>query len=137
MAKSVNVTTTQAPATDSSFSEQKVNSNSGPTPVLPPNVSLETNAVQPTKVQDAAIWAPMGKFEEDLKVALKDFIDTTMEGVKYPPNFRGRTKVMEFFFSGTATKSIRPSEVGHFRVLFSYPPNISNQNSINNTTSTQ
>lgn len=122
---SINITTTQAPGTDPSFSEQKVNSNTGPTPVMPPNTSLETNAVQPVKVQDAAIWVPMTQFEDDLKGALKAFIDTTKEGVKYAPNFKGRTKIMEFFFSGTATKSVRPSEVGYFRLIFSYPPNIS------------
>jgi len=133
----VNITTTQAPASDSSFSEQQINSNTGPTPVLPPNTSLENNAVQPIKSQDAAVWTPMTQFEDGLKTALKDFVDTTMEGVKYAQDFRGRTKIMNFYFTGTATKSIKPSEIGTFRIIFSYPPNIASQNTTVTNTSTQ
>jgi hypothetical protein len=135
MAKiAANITTTQAPQTDTSFSEQKVNVSSGPVSVLPPDVSLETHAVQPGAPKSAAVWVPMTKFEDDLKSALKNFIDTTMEGVKYPQNFRGRTKAIDFFFSGTATKSIKPSEIGHFRLVFSYPANITSTTTNTNTT---
>jgi len=120
----VNITDSQTPATDSSFSEQKANVSIGPTAVLPPNTSLESNAVQPVKVQDAAIWKPMTKFDDGLKQALIGFTDTTKEGVKASQSFKGRTKILDFFFDGTATKSVRPSEIGHFRLIFSYPPNI-------------
>lgn len=131
--KTVNITTDQSPSTDSSFAEQKANANLGPTPVLSPQTSLETNAIQPTSVQNAAIWTPMTTFEDGLKTALIDFIDTTKEGVKFNKNFKGRSKILDFFFSGTATKSIKPSEIGHFRLVLKYPPNIVNQNStINN-----
>ena len=137
MAKNVvDITSTQTPATDTSFSEQKINANSGPTPVLPPGVSLESNGVQPTKPKSAAIWSPIEKFDDSLKAALIDFVDTTMEGVKYPKDFRGRTKAIDFFFYGTATKSIRPAEVGHFRLVFGYPPNITNVNNTINETAT-
>jgi len=130
MAKTtLDITTTQTPATASDFSEQQVNSLSGPEPVLSPNVSLEANAIQPVNPQNAAIWVPMTKFEEGLKTALIDFIDTTMEGVKYNKNFNGRAKEIDFFFYGTSTKSVRPSEIGHFKLIFSYPPNIINQTS--------
>lgn len=129
MAKTtVDITTTKTPATDSRFSEQKVNSQTGPVPVLQPNVSLEANAVQPLNPKNAAIWNPMTTFEDDLKTALVDFIDTTMEGVKYNKDFNGRSKQIDFFFNGIATKSVRPSEIGHFTLKFSYPPNIINQN---------
>ena len=125
MAKAVvNITDSQSPATDSKFSEQQANTSIGPTAVLAPNTSLETNAVQPVKVQDAAIWKPMAKFDDGLKQALIAFTDTTKEGVKIRPSFNGRTKILDFFFSGTATKSVRPSEIGHFRLMFSYPPNV-------------
>lgn len=129
MAKTnVDITTTQTPATDTSFSEQPVNSHSGPTIVLPPNVSLEAHAIQPSNPVNAAIWTPMTKFEEDLKSALINFIDTTMEGVKYNKDFSGRKKEIDFFYYGTSTKSVKPSEIGHFKLEFSYPPNIINQN---------
>ena len=132
--KTVNITTEQSPVTDSKFSEQKANANLGPEPVLSSNVSLEKNALQPVVLQNAAIWNPMTAFEEDLKTALVDFIDTTKEGVKFNKNFRGRAKILDFFFTGTATKSVRPAEVGHFRLVLSYPPNIINQNTtINNS----
>jgi len=125
MAKSVvNITDSQTPAIDSAFSEQKANVSIGPTAVLPPNTSLESNAVQPVKVQDAAIWKPMAKFDDGLKQALINFTDTTKEGVKVSQSFKGRAKILDFFFDGTATKSVRPSEIGHFRLIFSYPPNI-------------
>lgn len=120
----INITNSQSPAQDSLFSEQKANVSIGPTPVLPPNTSLETNAVQPVKVQDAAMWNPMTKFDDGLKQALIAFTDTTKEGVKVAQSFKGRTKILDFFFSGTATKSVRPSEIGHFRLIFTYPPNI-------------
>ncbi len=130
MAKlNVDITTTKTPATDTKFSEQKVNSNSGPVPVLPLNVSLESNAIQPVKPQNAAVWVPLTTFEDDLKTALIDFIDTTMEGVKYNKDFTGRSKQIDFFYYGTSTKSVKPSEIGHFQLVFSYPPNITNQNS--------
>jgi|ERR1035437_8001800 hypothetical protein len=128
MAKAVvNITNTQSPATDALFSEQQANTNIGPTPVLPPNASLENNAVQPSTVKDAAIWNPMAKFDDGLKQALVDFTNTTHEGVKSSISFKGRQKILDFFFSGTATKSVRPSEIGHFRVIFSYPANINVQ----------
>jgi len=128
MAKAiVNITDSQSPQTDSTFSEQKANTSIGPTAVLPPNTSLETNAVQPVTVQDAAIWKPMAKFDDGLKQALIGFVDTTKEGVRVSQSFKGRTKILDFFFNGTATKSVRPSEIGHFRLMFSYPPNVNVQ----------
>lgn len=132
--KILNITTKKTPALDTKFAEQLINSNSGPTPVLPPNVSLEANAVQPEVPKDAAIWNHLPAFDEGLKTALIDFIDTTMEGVKYNKSFSGRAKIIDFFFYGTSTKSIKPSEIGHFQLKFSYPPNIVNQNSKINTT---
>jgi len=127
MAAVINITDSQSPSQDSKFSEQKANTSIGPTAVLAPNTSLETNAVQPTKVQDAAIWKPMAKFDDGLKLALVGFTDTTKEGVRVSQSFRGRTKILDFFFNGTATKSVRPSEIGHFRLMFSYPPNVNVQ----------
>lgn len=137
MAKlNVDITTTKTPATDANFSEQKINSNSGPTPLLKPGISLEANAIQPVKPQAAAVWVPMTTFEEGLKTALINFIDTTMEGVKYNKNFSGRSKQIDFFYYGTSTKSIRPSEIGHFKLVFSYPPNITSQSSTINEVAT-
>ena len=134
MAKTVvNITDTQSPQTDSTFSEQKANASIGPVSVLPPNTSLETNAVQPVTVKDAAIWKPMAKFDDDLKKALVGFIDTTKEGVRVSQSFKGRTKILDFFFNGTATKSVRPSEIGHFRLIFSYPPNVNVQAVVDST----
>nr|QBM02828.1 hypothetical protein [uncultured archaeon] len=134
MAKSIlNITTSKIPATDSTFAEQAVNSHSGPTPVLPPNVSLESKAIQPVSSKNAAIWNHMTAFDDGLKAALIEFIDTTMEGVKYNKSFSGRAKIIDFFFYGTSTKSVKPSEIGHFKLEFKYPPNIINQStSINN-----
>ena len=134
MAKTVvNITDTQSPQTDATFSEQKANTSIGPVSVLPPNTSLETNAVQPVTVKDAAIWKPMAKFDDDLKKALVGFIDTTKEGVRVSQSFKGRTKILDFFFNGTATKSVRPSEIGHFRLIFSYPPNVNVQAVVDST----
>lgn len=134
MAKTtVDITSTQTPATDTTFSEQKINSTSGPTPVLKPRTSLEANAAQKISPQMAAIWNPMTTFEEGLKTALIDFIDTTMEGVKYNKNFNGRSKQIDFFYYGTSTKSVRPSEIGHFRLILKYPPNVVNQSANINT----
>ncbi len=136
MAKlTIDITSTQTPQTDAKFSEQKVNATSGPSPVLAPNLSLESNAMQKVKPQAAAIWAPMTTFEDGLKLALIDFVDTTMEGVKYNKNFNGRSKQIDFFYSGTSTKSVKPGEIGHFKLIFSYPPNVTNQNTTINTTS--
>lgn len=120
----VDITTSQTPATDTNFSERVVNTITGPTPILAPNLSLEANAVQPPQPKDAAIWKPLTAFDNDVKAALKEFVDTTMEGVKYSQSFSGRAKIVDFFFYGTSTKSVRPSEVGHFRLVISYPPNI-------------
>ena len=126
--KTINIATTKVPEIDTKFSEQVVNSNIGPTPVLPANVSLESHAIQPIEPKNAAVWSPMTAFDSGLKTALINFIDTTMEGVKYAQNFSGRAKKIDFFFYGTTTKSVKPSEVGHFQLVLSYPPNITNQN---------
>lgn len=126
--KILNITKLKIPAIDTKFSEQVINKNLGPTPVLPPNVSLEANAVEPIVPKNVAIWDVMTTFDEGLKTALINFIDTTMEGVKYNKSFSGRNKAIDLFFYGTATKSIKPSEIGHFKLEFKYPPNISNQN---------
>jgi hypothetical protein len=123
----INITTTKTPATDTNFSEQAVNSSSGPAPVLAPGVSLESHAIQPVSPKNVAVWNPMTTFEADLKTALINFIDTTMEGVKYTQDFNGRSKQFDFFYYGTDTKSIKPAEIGHFSLIFSYPPNITNQ----------
>lgn len=137
MAKlNLNITKKKVPEIDSKFAEQIINSESGPTPVLPANVSLEANAIQIDVAKNAALWNPMTAFDDGLKTALINFIDTTMEGVKHNKDFAGRTKVVDFFFYGTSTKSIKPAEVGHFKLEFKYPPNITNQSSsINNTIS--
>ena len=134
MAKTnIDITVSKIPAKDSNFSEQQVNSITGPTPVLPPNVSLESHAMQPLNPKNVAIWNPMTTFEDDLKAALIDFTDTTMEGIKYSKNFGGREKVIDFFFYGTDTKSVMPSEIGHFSLIFKYPPNTINAASASNT----
>jgi hypothetical protein len=114
--KTINIATTKVPEIDTKFSEQVVNSNIGPTPVLPANVSLESHAIQPIEPKNAAVWSPMTAFDSGLKTALINFIDT------------GRAKKIDFFFYGTTTKSVKPSEVGHFQLVLSYPPNITNQN---------
>ncbi len=138
MAKStVDITASQTPLTDSKFSEQKINSNSGPTPVLPQGTSLESSASQRVAPQLAAIWQPMTTFEAGLKQALIDFVDTTMEGVKYNKNFSGREKEINFFYYGTSTKSVRPSEIGHFKLIFKYPPNITNEGNTIATAATE
>jgi hypothetical protein len=127
MAKTnIDITATKTPATDSNFSEKQIDSIIGPIPILPPNVSLESHAIQPLSPKNAAVWNPLTTFEDGLKAALIDFVDTTMEGVKYSKNFAGRKKVIDFFYYGTATKSVAPSEIGHFSLVFSYPPNTIN-----------
>jgi hypothetical protein len=134
MAKlTVDITSTQTPSTDTKFSEQKVNTISGPTPVLKAGTSLESNALPKIKPQMAAIWNPLTTFEEGLKTALIEFIDTTMEGVKYNKSFNGRSKQIDFFYYGTSTKSVRPSEIGHFKLIFSYPPNVTQPATFNTT----
>lgn len=104
------------------FTELPPKFNIGPAIVLPPNVSLETNALPTPPVQTVATWKAMDRFDEDLKKAILDFIDTTKEGVKAPHTNGGRTKTLTFDFFGTGTKSIRPGEIGEFYLTFSYPP---------------
>lgn len=121
---SLNITSSKVPLADRAFSEQVANVRIGPALVLPSNLSLETAAIQPPLPQSAAIWTPMTAFDDDLKAALVQWIDTTREGVKVAKNFSGRAKTMEFFFQGSATKSVRPGEIGYFKVTFKYPANI-------------
>jgi hypothetical protein len=127
----LNITTSKVPLADKVFSEQIPNAIIGPAAVLPNNVSLETSAIQPPLPQSAAIWTPMTAFDDDLKAALVEWIDTTREGVKVAKNFSGRAKTMEFFFQGSATKSVRPAEIGYFKVTFKYPANINVPKSTN------
>lgn len=107
---------------DTNFSEMQAQSNIGPTNVLPPNTSLENNALPNANVQTVAVWTVMDKFDENLKKAIVDFIDTTKEGVKAPHTKLSRTKTLTFDFFGTGTKAIRPGEIGEFYLTFSYPP---------------
>lgn len=123
MAKFLNISTESVPRVAPNFSEQAINTQVGPAPVLPPGTSLEANAIQPTQVQNAAVWTPMATFDAGLQSALINWINTTKDGVVYPQNFNGRAKVMDFFFTGSETKSLMPDEIGHFKVTFSYPPN--------------
>jgi len=120
----LNITSSKVPLADKAFTEQVPNTRIGPVSVLPSNVSLETSAIQPPLPQTAAIWTPMTAFDDDLKAALVEWIDTTKEGVKVAKNFSGRAKTMEFFFQGSATRSVRPGEIGYFKVTFKYPANI-------------
>jgi hypothetical protein len=53
---------------------------------------------------------------------LIDFIDTTKEGTKAAQSRYGRKKMLKYNFVGTATKSIKPGEIGEFTVVMSYPP---------------
>jgi hypothetical protein len=133
-AKFINITQVNSPTIQADFSEKISNSNLGPLPLLSQGTSLESNAIQPIAPVNAAVWSPMTSFEQGLKDALVNWIDTTMENVKYPKDFGGRKKIMDFFYSGTATKSMFPGEIGHFQLIFSYPPNITNTNSTTTTT---
>lgn len=118
----VNITATPVRAVDTSFSELAPKANIGPVAVLPANVSLEANAVTPPEVSSVATWVTMDAFDDGLKKAVIDFIDTTKEGVTAPHTIRGREKIMTFNFFGTGTKSIAPGEIGEFTVAFAYPP---------------
>jgi hypothetical protein len=118
----VNITATPVRAVDSSFSELVPKANIGPVPILPANVSLEVDAIHPPDVHNVATWVTMDSFDDGLKKAVIDFIDTTKEGVTAPHTIRGRQKIMTFNFFGTGTKSVAPGEIGEFQVVFSYPP---------------
>ena len=118
----VNITANPIRATDVSFSELVPKANIGPIAVLPRNISLEANAINKPEVQSVATWVAMDSFDDGLKKAVIDFIDTTREGVTAAHTVRGREKIMTFNFYGTGTKSIVPGEIGEFTVVFSYPP---------------
>ena len=118
----VNITVTPVRAVDSSFSELTPKANIGPVPILPVNTSLEADAISIPVVRNVATWVTMDAFDEGLRKAVIDFIDTTKEGVTAPHTIRGREKVMTFNFYGTGTKSVAPGEIGEFTVVFSYPP---------------
>lgn len=118
----VNINETTSRGTDGDFTELQAKGNIGPVPVLPPNVSLEDNASSTTTPSVVATWKVMDKFDDGLKKAIVDFIDTTKEGVKASNTRSGRNKILTFNFFGTGTKSIKPGEIGEFSVVFSYPP---------------
>jgi hypothetical protein len=118
----VDISTAKAPATDGTFSTLSTPAYIGPEPVLSPDQTLATNAVQPTAPVNVAVWTVMDKFDDGLKKALMNFIDTTKEGVKIPQDFKGRTKVMDFYFVGTSSQSVAPAEIGAFSFEMSYPP---------------
>lgn len=118
----VNITATPVRGIDASFSELIPKANIGPVPILPANVSLEANAIHLPVVHNVATWVTMDAFDDGLKKAVIDFIDTTKEGVTASHTIRGRQKIMTFNFFGTGTKSIAPGEIGEFQVVFSYPP---------------
>lgn len=118
----VHISTTKGRGTDGSFVELPVKGNIGPISVLPENTSLESEGRQAAEVQTVATWKVMDSFDDGLKKAVIDFIDTTKEGVTAPHTVKGREKVLTFNFFGTGTKSIAPGEIGEFTVIFSYPP---------------
>lgn len=118
----INITATPSRGVDSDFTELQPKANIGPVPVLPPNTSLESDAVPVPKVETVATWKAMDKFDDGLKKSIIDFIDTTKEGVKAPHTRGGRNKILTFNFYGTGTKSIKPGEIGEFSIVFSYPP---------------
>jgi hypothetical protein len=129
----INITATPSRGTDSSFTELQPKANIGPVPVLPPNTSLEDNARPLPPVETVATWKVMDKFDEGLKKAIIDFIDTTKEGVKAPNTRGGRNKILTFNFYGTGTKSIKPGEIGEFTITFSYPPGATSSTSTTST----
>jgi hypothetical protein len=118
----INIPPRETRGTDSDFTELQPKGNIGPIPILPPNTSLEDNARQAAPVETVATWKIMDVFDDGLRKAILDFIDTTREGVKAPQTRGGRSKIMTFNFYGTGTKSIKPGEIGEFSVVFSYPP---------------
>jgi hypothetical protein len=117
----------KAPFLDPNFSEIKPVQTLGPQlPRLttPPEaiqlaIPVEKVIVNP---QQVITWEPMRTFDEGLRTALIDWIDTTKEGEKAPFSKSGRAKKMTFNFFGTATKMLKPGEIGEFTVVFSYPP---------------
>lgn len=109
-------------AVDSDFAELVPTSSIGPVPIRTTTTSTENVAITPPPAQTVATWSVMDKFDQGLKNALIDFINTTKEGVKFPSSQKGRQKKLIFYFYGTNADSVKPDEVGTFNLVFSYPP---------------
>jgi hypothetical protein len=109
-------------AVEPAFSEIKPSKELGPAPA-PDLVGKDPNSLGTVTNTPKTVntWKVMDKFDEGLKNALIEFIDTTKEGVKAPHSVRGRTKIITFNYQGTATKSVQPGEIGEFQLVLSYP----------------
>lgn len=69
------------------------------------------------------IWTPMTQFDEDLKNAVVDFIDTEKNGNKLSfDDKNGRTKTLPFTFFSETYKQLGSGEVGSFDLILKYPP---------------
>lgn len=93
---------------------------SGGDTIVSPNGSVLP--VNPTPPQQIYSWTVMDKFDDGLRKALINFINTTKEGQILAPTSGGRTKKMDFYFKGTPSIDLKPGEIGSFSVVFSYPP---------------
>ena len=121
----INIDTNQSPSVDTSFTPLKPAADSsflGPEPVLPDNTTLQETPTTTNQPVNVATWSVMDRFDDGLRNALLNFIDTTKEGEKLAQSLKGRKKTLSFVFVGTATQSIAPGEIGTFDFSMSYPP---------------
>lgn len=126
-----NVSANPAPLLQQNFTKLVPDTIVGPvaaisTAAVP--ITLNTGALSQaiaitTKTQTVVSWETISAFDNDLRSALKDFIDTNKEGVVALPSLAGRSKKLDFTFIGSPSNTISPGEIGSFILEFSYPPN--------------
>lgn len=122
--------------TQNNFSEQIPPVQVGPSPSQ--NGSGEAVSVNNETITQINRWKVMTTADEGLKNALYDWINTTKDGVRVAPNVtNGRTKKLTFNFYGNIGKSIMPSEIGEFNIMFSYAPRAIQSEPISGTDNTQ
>lgn len=66
-------------------------------------------------------WTAISAFDDQVKEAVKDFIDTPEGGSKLPRNAAGRSKSFTFDFKCEPTPKYTENEIGTFTLVLSYP----------------
>jgi hypothetical protein len=102
------------------FSETPLTGRLGPRPVdLPPLQAIVNTESQNVEYND---WQVMDTFDEGLRQALINWINTTKEGVVLTnPTGSTRSKTINFQFYGNPSKDIiGAGEIGKFSLNFQY-----------------
>jgi len=91
--------------------------------------------VSKEETKNVVNWETMDAFDNNLRDAIKLFVDTTKDGVVLSPAVGGRSKKLDFQFTASPSKEVSPGEIGTFSLVFSYPPG-ANVASINTSPAT-